>query len=117
MNLSKDYLYFSANTSPVLHHGVICYSQNVENSQDNSNGQENMSVASIICIHVRGKFDTSEWPWTRLSITFMRNRGQEKESMRGASGFAEMKFKLPTNAARYEGLSYLLSLENFYIKY
>ena len=44
----------------------------------------------------------------------MRNRGQEKESMRGASGFAEVELKLSTNAARCEGLSYLLSFENIY---
>ena len=47
----------------------------------------------------------------------MRNRGQEKESMRGASGFAEVELKLSTNAARCEGLSCLISLENIYIKY
>ena len=54
---------------------------------------------------------------TRLPITLMRNRGQEKESMRGASGFAEVERKLSTNAARCKGLSNLLSLENMYIKY
>ena len=52
-----------------------------------------------------------------LPITLMRNRGQEKESMGGAIGFAEVELKLSTNAARCEGLSYLLSLENIYIKY
>ena len=47
----------------------------------------------------------------------MQNLGQEKESMRGVSGFAEVDLKLSTNAAHCEGLSYLLSLENIYIKY
>ena len=47
----------------------------------------------------------------------MRNPSQEKESMRGASSFAEVELKLSTNAARSEDLSYLLSLENIYIKY
>ena len=39
----------------------------------------------------------------------MPNSGQEKESMRGASGFAEVELKLSANAARSEGLSYLLN--------
>ena len=39
---------------------------------------------------------------SRLPITLMRNRGQEKESMRGASGFAEVELKLSTNAAHCE---------------
>ena len=47
----------------------------------------------------------------------MGNHSQEKESMRGASGFAEVELKLSTNAAHCEGLPYLRSLENTYIKY
>ena len=47
----------------------------------------------------------------------MRNRSREKESMRGASGFAEVGLKLSTNAALCDSLAYLLSLENIYIKY
>ena len=46
----------------------------------------------------------------------MRNRGTEKESTRGASGFAEVELKLSANAARCEDLSYLLSLINIHIK-
>ena len=40
-----------------------------------------------------------------------------KEIHERSSGFAEVKLKLSTNAARCEGLSYLLSLENIYMKY
>ena len=54
---------------------------------------------------------------TCLPIILVGNRSQQKESMRGALGFAEVELKLSTNAARCEGLSYLLSLENIYIKY
>ena len=42
----------------------------------------------------------------------MQNRGQEKKSMRGASGFAEIVY-----AVRCESLSYLLSFEIIHIKY
>ena len=56
-------------------------------------------------------------PLTCLPITLMQNPSQEKESMRGASSFAEVELKLSTNAAGCEGLDYLLSLENIYIKY
>ena len=41
-----------------------------------------------------------------LPITLIRNRGQEKKSMRGISSFAEVKLKLSTNAACCEGFSY-----------
>ena len=54
---------------------------------------------------------------TCLPIALMRNQVQEKKSMRGASGFAEVELKLSINAARCEGLSYLLSLINIYIRY
>ena len=53
----------------------------------------------------------------RLPITLMRNRGQEKESMGGASGFAEVELKLSTNVARCEGLSYILSRINIYLNH
>ena len=41
-------------------------------------------------------------------------RSRKGIPMRGASGFAEVELKLSTNAARCEGLSYLLSFENIY---
>ena len=43
----------------------------------------------------------------------MQSSGQEKESMREASDFVGVEFKLLRNPARYEGLSYLLSLKTF----
>ena len=55
------------------------------------------------CLYFKQKLNVR--PYTRLPITFTRNRGQEKESMRGAYGFAEVELKLSTNAARCEGLS------------
>ena len=57
------------------------------------------------------------WAISGLPITLMQNCSQEKESMRGASGYAEVELKLSTNAAWYEDLSYLFSLENTYTKY
>ena len=51
----------SANTRPGRLHPVKL----LKNSQDNSNCQETKSVAPIICVHVRGKFDSSDWTKTR----------------------------------------------------
>ena len=36
----------------------------LKNSQDNNNYQETKSVAPIICEHIKGKFDSSEWTKT-----------------------------------------------------
>ena len=74
-----------------------------------------MYLLYVVCYTtIKGNGNTST---SHLPITLMQNHSQEKESMRGASSFAEVKLKLSTNTAYCEGLSYLLSLENIYIKY
>ena len=52
----------------------------------------------------------------RLPFTIMQNLGREKESLKGASGFAEVELKLSPNTACVEGLAYLLIHGNILYK-
>ena len=65
VNVIKMKAFQSVYISPRHPSLVICYRKMLKSSEDNTNFQETKSMAPIICAHVRGKFDSSEWTKTR----------------------------------------------------